>query len=216
MTIFLDKVLFLVCVMSFHSSNFSCSCCKKNQIDFFIDFSKGEYKQNPHSTQQEKCVVCLGEIGDNSWVLFVCSSQQQHYTCLECFFRGFASSEALTNALVFNKPEDFKCPFCGQVSVGIASLRYLFLKSGLFSSVHDNNDLENIKSLFLKIKPQENETCDVSLEDLKEKFKALNSECKDVEYKPCPCCNVAIYKDTDTCNAVRCTSCECFFCWKET
>ena len=204
------KVLFLLCVMSFHSLDFSCSCCKKNRIDFFLNFPKGEYKQNPHSTRHETCDVCRCEIGDNSCVLFVCS-QQQHFTCLDCFFRGFVSSDQLSGALALNTSK-FKCPFCVQGMVGIASLKYLFLESGLFSSVHDNKDLKNIKKL-LENKSCEEETCDVSLGVLKEQFKAMNSDCDEVKYKPCPCCNVAIYKDTDTCNAVICTVCGCVFCW---
>ncbi|MBQ2350379.1 MAG: hypothetical protein II393_03865 [Cytophagales bacterium] len=171
---------------------------------------KGEYKQNIPNETHDKCDVCRYEKGNNLCVLFVCSSQQ-HFVCLDCFFRGFVSSDQLS-AAVFRNLLNFKCPFCVHGMVGIASLKYLFLESGLFSSVHDNKDLESIKKL-LEHKSCEEETCDVSLEELKEQFKAMNSDCDDVGRKPCPCCNVPIYRDPEDCNAVICTSCGCVFCW---
>ena len=215
MTIFLDKVLFLVCVMNFYSLNFSCmccSCCAKDTNGFLIDFVANKYEPTSFPKEEKKtCDVCLYGI-NHSAVMVFCVPQKTHVLCLDCFFKGFCSADDFVN---FDM-SFYKCPF-GNCRLSIISLKQLFLYSGVFKAIKDKK-LEIIKSLLEK-KTGVVEVYNESLEDLKEEFKNfnLNTSVSKLEYKPCSFCHILAEKELEgpqrTCNATICAKCECIFCW---
>ncbi len=213
MTIFLDKVLFSVCVMNFYSLNFSCSCCAKDTNGFLIDFVTNKYEPTYFPKEQIKeCELCFDEINNSCPVMVVCVPQKKQVLCLDCFFSGFCSADDFVN---FDMPV-YKCPF-GNGVLNITSLKQLFLHSGVFKAIKDER-LETIKSLLAK-KNGVVDVHNVSLEDLKKLFQILNlnTSVSNLEYKPCPFCHIPAEKVLEwpqrTCNTTICAKCECVFCW---
>ena len=166
------------------------------------------------------CSVCLDKIND-SIIEFVCGQNTKHFCHVDCFFDTFLNN----NDFIFFNNKEISCPFCKKNNIPIVRLENFILNNSKFST---NEKLNEIKKLLAKKKENntKEEIQEQSLENLKKEYQELNKCCQDesiinelgknfkgILYKPCPCCNITIYKETGTCNAIHCENCKCSFCW---
>ena len=180
-------------------------------------------EENNYSVEGENnCPICLYKTTDSD-IEFVCGQNTKHFCHVDCFLNTFLHN----NDFIFFNNKEMLCPFCKKNNIPIASLEHFFLNNSKFST---NEKLNEIKNLLTKKKYKE-EIQEQSLEDLKKEYQELNKCCQDgsiinelnknfkeyeegiILYKPCPCCNITIYKETGTCNAIHCENCKCYFCW---
>ena len=179
-----------------------------------------EGENNYHVEGENNCPVCLDKIND-SGIEFVCGQNTKHFCHVDCFFDTFLNND---DFIFFNNKE-ILCPFCKKNYIPIVRLENFFLNNSKFNT---NEKLNEIKNLLTKKKENntKEEIQEQSLENLKKEYQELNKCCQDVSiineleknfkgilYKPCPCCNITIYKETGTCNAIHCENCKCSFCW---
>lgn len=169
---------------------------------------------------ENDCSVCLDKINDSD-IEFVCGQNTKHFCHVDCFLNTFLHNDAF---LFFNN-EEISCPFCKKNNIPIVRLENFILNNSKFNT---NEKLNEIKKLLAKKKENntKEEIQEQSLENLKKEYQELNKCCQDesiinelgknfkgILCKPCPCCNITIYKETGTCNAIRCPNCKCYFCW---
>ena len=169
---------------------------------------------------ENNCPVCLYKVNDSD-IEFVCGQNTKHFCHVDCFLNTFLHNDAF---LFFNN-EEISCPFCKKNNIPIVRLENFILNNSKFNT---NVKLNEIKKLLAKKKENntKEEIQEQSLEDLKKEYQELNKCCQDesiinelgknfkgILCKPCPCCNITIYKETGTCNAIRCPNCKCYFCW---
>ena len=241
MKIFVKYFLFLVSILTCCNCNFCrCSCCKDDQqgdvVDkkiqnqkkeamlleqepattpvkrygFIIDLVNGVYKKTDDFVDGDNCLVCQeGAENIDRFVSFSCGDHATHFLCLECFFNGFYCNISSTGLITF------PCPFCN-CGIPKEKLLRLFLDVDIFNNI-DNQYLADIKHFF-SIKRQESSVEVVyDLNAEKELYKSFNSPYKDDEkkrilFKPCPFCRAMIQKEYG-CNSVKCSLCQCSFCW---